>query len=305
MRLATRLGLLRAALASHPFKMLRKAVAGDAAISGKHAAGLALDILEANGQREIVLTDHLGHPVHVATGDKVIAASLIQQGEYGFALMQRLADVLRAHGRRPEELLLVNVGANIGTSCLNAHAAGFRRFLAFEPDTLNFALLGKNIAHLPDSEVTLLNIAAGAARETRTFHKHPRNLGSHTFVPPADWHPGEACQVAIERLADRLPPGAPFVLLIDTEGFEPAVIQGGEEPILAECRTMLLELTPDRYSATDVAYLTSTLARFSDTFLHVQEGRSHPIDRLGERIGAPSLPQFDAILVNRAWAATP
>lgn len=304
MKLSTRLGLLRAAIDPNPFKMLRKALAGEGEIASKHAAGLALDILEANGQGEVVLADRHGHPVHVATRDKVIAASLIQQGEYGYALMQRLAESLHASGLQPADLLLVNVGANIGTTCLNAHAAGFRRFLAFEPDALNFALLAKNLAGLADAEITLLNVAAGAAAETRTFYKHARNLGSHTFVPPPGWLQGEASEIRIERLADKLPPATPFVLLIDTEGFEPAVIAGAEIEIMDRCRAIALELTPDRYTPADVAYLSSTLARFAVDFLHVQEGRSYGIERLGALVGTPKQPQLDAILINRRWAAS-
>jgi FkbM family methyltransferase len=304
MKLLTRLGLLRAAFDPNPFKMLRKAIAGEAEIASKHAAGLALDILEANGQGEIVLADRHGHPVRVATRDKVIAASLIQQGEYGYALMQRLAETLHANGLRPADLLLVDVGANIGTTCLNAYVAGFRRFLAFEPDALNFALLSRNVAGLADAEVTLLNVAAGAAGETRTFYRHARNLGSHTFVPPLGWHRGEASEIRIERLADRLPPATPFVLLIDTEGFEPAVIAGAQTEIMSDCRAIALELTPDRYTPADVAYLSATLARFAESLLHVQEGRSYAIERLGDLVGTPRQPQFDAILVNRKWAST-
>lgn len=302
MKVLTRLGLLRAAIDPNPFKMLRKAFAGEAEVSSKHAAGLALDILEANGQGEIVLLDRHGHPVHVATRDKVIAASLIQRGEYGHALMQRLTETLDAISLRPADLLLVNVGANIGTTCLNAHAAGFRRFLAYEPDSLNFTLLSKNLADLADAEVTLLNVAAGAAAETRTFYRHARNLGSHTFVPPPGWRQSAASEIGVERLASRLPPATPFVLLIDTEGFEPAVIAGAEAEIMADCRAIALELTPDRYTPADVAYLTATLARFAADFVHVQEGRSYAIERLGDLVGTPRQPQFDAILVHRKWA---
>lgn len=303
MKLATRLGLLRAALAPSPLKMLRKAIAGEPAIVSKHAAGLALDILEAGGQCEIVLRDRHGHPVHVATRDKVIAASLIHQGDYGFDLMQQLARQLTASGSAPGELLLVNVGANIGTTCLNAHAVGFRRILALEPDAVNFALLSKNVAGLADADVTLLNIAAGAANETRTFYRHARNLGSHTFVPPPDWRHGEASAIRIERLADKLPASTPFVLLIDTEGFEPAVIAGAEAQIMADCRAIVLELTPDRYSPADVAYLAATLARFAPSLFHVQQQRSLHVARLADLIGAPSAPQLDAILIRPSAAA--
>jgi hypothetical protein len=83
------------------------------------------------------------YPMHIDVRGRSITESVLSTGQFQFELFETFA---RHYGRK--DVCFVNVGANIGTSCVNAHAIGYREIIALEPVADNFRLLEFNTASL-------------------------------------------------------------------------------------------------------------------------------------------------------------
>ena len=70
-----------------------------------------------------------------------ISEEILSSGSYQFQLFCRLNEIFSKF-----DCCFVNIGANIGTSCLNGHKIGFRDFIAFEPVDYNFQILKRNLS---------------------------------------------------------------------------------------------------------------------------------------------------------------
>ena len=98
-------------------------------------------------------------------------------------------------------------------------------------------------------------------------------MGAHSLVAPAQQdRSGESIEVPIEPLSAILEPGTPFVLFVDVEGFEPQVMRGGAAAIERDCRAIVLEVTPARYSADDTLDLHRRISAFSSEFFLLASG---------------------------------
>ena len=282
---------------SRLFKLLRRWLAGAEGMRSKHGANLALDILAANGIAEIAVVRD-GRRIHLSTRDKVIASSVLRGGSFGADNMASFAALLAARGLSPQALTFVNIGANIGTACLNAYDHGFRRFVAAEPEPENFRLLRLNLDGLAHAEVRLVPSAVGERRGRARLHRHPRNKGAHSLLDSGrDGGIEAAVEVEVLPLDELYAASGPFVLFVDVEGFEPQVLRGGADVIARDCRAMALEVTPARYAPEDKADLCRRLAAFSDELFVIPSGVTHPTSRLASLMDEHPKGHFDIALL--------
>jgi|GEM_PF-4024454 len=291
---------MKAAWNNRLFKKLRTWLSGNKGMCSKHGVGLALDILEANGVRYIDVKDAHGFDLRLSTSDQAVSASVIRKGHYSREIMVSLVDSLRAQGRDPGDLLFVNVGANIGTTCLNAYQSGFRRIHAIEPDPDNFAILQHNLEQLNTAQIRLDNVAIGKEEDNLPLFRNPHNHGKHSLIASSDsaLARGEVHYVPVKPLHRLIKGDQPFVLFADVEGYEPQVLEGGEKLILASasCQAMCLELTPALYDPEGRKSLERILSRFSRTYMDPEAGVQASVGSLIEKLAADAT-QFDAILL--------
>ncbi|MDX2158329.1 MAG: FkbM family methyltransferase [Hyphomicrobiaceae bacterium] len=283
---------------SRLFKLLRRSLAGARGMRSKHGASLALDILAANGVDEIAITRGDGRRLHLSTRDKVIASEVIRLGSFGRANMEAFGRMLSSARLDPAALTFVNVGANIGTACLNAYDIGFRRFVAIEPEPENFRLLELNLGELTDADVRCLPVAVGDVPGHAALHRHRTNLGSHSLVGPARSGATEdTIRVAVEPLSSVVPSDRSFVLFIDVEGFEPQVIRSGTVAIEQACEAIALEVTPAKYAPADAADLQRRLAAIAPELTVLPSGTTHPTASLARLMAERPHGHFDVALV--------
>lgn len=278
------------------FKLLRRWLSGSRGMRTKHGANLALDILAANGVDELAIVRD-GRRLHLSTGDKVIASSLVRTGAFGRENFDALAKLLCAARIAPAELTVVNVGANIGTACLNAYDMGFRRFIAIEPEPGNFSLLQKNLGELAGIEVRCLQAAVGDTSGRASLHRHGANMGAHSLAGAKPGSAGDTIEVDVAPLGAFVDPRIPFMLVVDVEGFEPQVIRGAASVIESGCRAMMLEITPQRYSTADAEDLCRRLAAFSENLSLLPEGELHRTRDLARLMRERCSGHFDIALV--------
>lgn len=193
------------------------------------------------------------YTVRLDLNGRSITESVLEKGDFQSDLFAAFA------ANAPDRsLAFVNVGANVGTTCLNAHHAGYRDIVAFEPVAANFALLSENVARLPaDCRVEIHRMALGPeAGEGRIFI-NPGSTGRHSLV--RDF--GHGVETVPIRTLDAVAPRRPAVLWIDAEGFEAQILRGGEAFLAQHCRALCLEITPALLSAADLDLIDAVAKR--------------------------------------------
>ena len=137
--------------------------------------------------------------------------------------------------------VVVDVGANIGYYTL-LMASMAKKVYALEPDKECFEILKKNVEENKLKNVVLLNVAASAKNDKQTLIKDNENLGnSHLGI-------GNGDIVKCERLEDILINEYKIDLIkIDTQGWEPEVIEGAKKIIKRDKPILFLEYSTAEY----------------------------------------------------------
>jgi FkbM family methyltransferase len=149
--------------------------------------------------------------------------------------------------------VVVDAGANIGYyTILLADKVGKKgKVYAFEPDLTSFEILEKNIKANKLKNVVAVNVAVGAKNERRTLYKSEENLGDHkvfkTHSPCG--HPllREGELVKIVGLDEFLKNRKVDLMKIDTQGWEPEVVEGAKKLIEKYKPIIFMEYSPTSY----------------------------------------------------------
>lgn len=148
--------------------------------------------------------------------------------------------------------VVVDVGANIGYYTL-LMATVAKKVYALEPDKECFEILKKNVEENKLKNVVILNVAASNKKENRKLFVDKDNLGNGR-LNSKDCFSFDSAQdrndviVDCLRLDDILINEHKIDLIkIDTQGWEPAVIEGTRKIIERDKPTMFLEYSPAEY----------------------------------------------------------
>lgn len=177
--------------------------------------------------------DHYKLKLNVFSGHTF--RDIILYGSYQMDLMKLIVSQVN-----PKELLFIDVGANVGTTVLNAHSLGFRRFLGFEPIKKNFDDLIYNtsqIAH--DSQLDFRMVAVGDKKGELPLHLNEASCGRHSFKVDFDYK----TEVVEVITLDEMDINQENFILIDTEGFELEVLLGAKN-LIRKTHGVCAEITP-------------------------------------------------------------
>ena len=137
--------------------------------------------------------------------------------------------------------VVVDVGANIGYYTL-LMAKRAKKVFSLEPDKEIFGILKKNVEDNNLKNVVLLNFAAGDKKERKYLIKDKNNYGNSRISDK------KGVLTNCLRLDDILRNEQKISLIkVDTQGWEPAVMEGAEKIINRDSPTMFLEYTPGEY----------------------------------------------------------
>ena len=147
--------------------------------------------------------------------------------------------------------VMVDVGANIGyyTVLLADKVGKNGKVYAFEPDKTNFEILKKNIKANNLKNVVTVNAAVGNKNETKMLYKSEDNLGDHKLYDNFQFSKSnfQKEKVKIIKLDDYLKNQKIDLIKIDTQGWEPEVINGAKGLIEENKPVMFLEYSPASY----------------------------------------------------------
>jgi len=185
----------------------------------------------------------------VSTADRGVGASLFvkrRRGEMG--VIRRVARHLKDRGIAYEGTVLIDIGANIGTTSLTALQLGFGRVIAFEPEPQNCLLLRLNaIVNEFEHRVDVIPTAVGREDGTAVLIVSASNSGAHSLVatPEAD-ETRERREVPVLNLdgflrATPLTPEEVGLLWMDAQGAEGDILAGAGVLL---GRPLVLEFSP-------------------------------------------------------------
>ena len=189
----------------------------------------------------------------VPTDDQEIGRVVFASGGYERLYMAAAMGELERLGMPVKGMTFVDVGANIGTSTVDALLAfGFAQAVCFEPDPRSFRLLMANVAvNGLHARVRAHPVALSATAGTDRLHLSLTNRADNRIVgdeerPSA--HSGPVVDIACERFDDVVARGEieleeVGVLWLDAQGHEPLVLQGAGRALEAGI-PLVMEYTP-------------------------------------------------------------
>jgi FkbM family methyltransferase len=209
----------------------------------------------------------------LSSSDRNVGRSLVvKRDRKELRELARALDLLQAHGIGTGRRIMLDVGANIGTTVLPAMLThGFERALAFEPEETNYRLLRANVAmNELDDRVRTYRVALSDTTGAGVLDVSSSNAGSYWLTSDGD---GEAVRLA--RLDDVLRDAEVAadtvdLLWMDVEGHEPHVLAGAPGLLAAGAPTVL-EVCPrllDRSGG-----LALLLDQLRSSFTHVYDLR--------------------------------
>ncbi len=137
--------------------------------------------------------------------------------------------------------ICVDVGANIGYYTL-LMARRVKKVIAIEPDKKCFEILKKNVEKNGLKNVVLLNMGASNKTEKKFLIRDKNNFGNSRINDKNG-------DIVFTDTLDNLLANEQYISLIkiDTQGWEPQVIEGLKKTIERWHPTMFLEYTPREY----------------------------------------------------------
>ena len=199
----------------------------------------------------IVVSGSLG-TYEASTRDQVILPAYVRTGEWSPELHSLITDVIF----RDAQGTFLDIGANIGLTCVPVASRHRVTCIAFEPDPTNYAFLKGNITRNGvDDLVRSYNLALFDSSSELEMELSPDNLGDHRVRssdarPPTEEAFNESQRRVIKIKAERLDEilrdaqlSQPVIAKLDVQGAELHVLRGGEET-LQYIDLMVLEFWP-------------------------------------------------------------
>lgn len=163
----------------------------------------------------------------------------------------------------PEESVLWDIGANIGTFSIYAAMARKCTVFSFEPSVFNLELLARNIYlnNLQD-RITIFPIALNDALGANAFRLSSTSLGGalSSFAHNVDANGGELVNIfeyrtigmTMDDAVELIKIPLPNYVKIDVDGIEHLILSGGEN-VLSQVDGLLIELPGVWKQQTEVA----------------------------------------------------
>lgn len=236
----------------------------------------------------------------VATRDQGVGRQVfVGRWRKDLTVLRRAVDWMAENGiRLPEAPMLVDVGANIGTTTVMAlRRHGFGSAVTIEPSPENSRVLRLNVtANELEGRVQHLEVAAGEREGQISLDVSKANFGGHHVAAGATADAVSVEAVTLDGLVARgiVAPERTGLVWIDAQGHEPAVLAGASSlidagvPMVVAVRQVKGDpeaarpwVAPSELRARVLASLRAGYTEAVELRKHSHLGRKvHPIDDL-------------------------
>lgn len=201
---------------------------------GRRRARRLVGLYLIRGQADTLTFRRDGVRWTIPVSDRIVSSNLFETGGFQRSEFDAVVRWLESHGRGPADGdVIVDIGANIGTTTIPFALERGWRVLALEPDPGNFEFLQTNVAanHV-EARVTCLRMAVSDRPGPVTMVVNSASAGSTEIVEPGMALPGAVIEAEAWRLDDilreqHIPVDRVALVWSDTEGFERHVIESG------------------------------------------------------------------------------
>ena len=178
----------------------------------------------------LIGTETAGGVFFSQTADKTMGRYLYSRGAWDAGALPEAIEIASIS---LQNRLMVEVGANIGTTTVQAAKLG-ARVLAFEPEPWNYRLLRANLAvNEVDSRVTAVRAGCSSSDRAGFMELSGTNFGDHR-VSEAGNVPIELVTLDTYLTEHSIPADSVALLWLDTQGHEPEVLRGAEDLLAAQ-----------------------------------------------------------------------
>jgi len=198
--------------------------------------------------------------------DKTMARWVLEHGSW------QIEDINFVAAHAPKQpLVLLDVGAHIGlmTRQLMHLLPDIAAAVCYEPQALNFAILSRNLAHLPNCH--LVQAAVGSMSGRLTFYEDTQNTGNYSLsIESVRSREYQVSEVECVRAHDgeflnRLPSETahlPIIWKSDTQGFDEIIATSLSDDFWSRVPVALMEISRINRATLDVTRLSSILGLF-------------------------------------------
>lgn len=198
----------------------------------------------------------------VSTKDLFIGKQLYVSKHFEYDFSIHVLKFLKDSGFLPEKnVIMIDIGANIGMISIGLLRSGLiDQAIAFEPETINFNLLQRNISQNGlNDKIIPIHRALGESHSMLTMELSPTNLGDHRIKSATPLtekelnHESERKTINVEsiRLDDisriielnTIDLSTVLIIWIDVQGYEGFVFKGGKK-FLARGIPTVSEISP-------------------------------------------------------------
>jgi FkbM family methyltransferase len=222
--------------------------------------------------------------ISVSSKDWFVGRLGYLQGQFGLEPMEHVRKILTAQTSRAPGRLLVDVGANIGTTSITFLRMGlFQRALAFEPEPRNLALLKRNLAQnaLRD-RVTIHEVALSQKTGEAMLALSEVNFGDHQLMMGSNSERRRTITVPLVQLDDvlaesHIAPAEIGLLWMDAQGHEFDILLGARS-VLEQRVPIVTEFWPGglRKANSSPERLLELIAEYYSTFYDLSEPQPIP-----------------------------
>ena len=171
-------------------------------------------------------------------------------------------DTIEWISKMQEGDVLFDVGANVGMYTIWASVTRKVKVFAFEPESLNYAMLNQNIqANHCNAEAYCVAISDEEKFDKLYLSNFMQGTSCHSFGENVNFknearptvHYAQGCfSTTLDRMTELL--GIPDYIKIDVDGIEPKVVRGGKRT-LRVVKSVLVELDSNNKEHMDVVEL--------------------------------------------------
>lgn len=202
----------------------------------------------------------------------------------------------------------LDIGANIGTTCIYFKKKVDKNvdILAFEPESNNYKLLSTNLLLNGLDKVSVAeNYGLSEKQEHRKLHINNYNPGQNSIIHDYGQVSEEIKMISLDEylLQNGISADEIKYMWIDTEGFEPFVLNGGKNALNSGNFPVFMELNPYLWNAAGLyEKMMELLCKIYTKFIiidEVLEGNEslHQIDELWQYREASQFFQSDIFLI--------
>jgi len=251
-------------------------------VTSKRGLNIVFRHLAAKG---IKFHSENGDTAFIYDPSEFIGRQIYENGSFQRSEIENVAKA--ASGESPNKGVLLEIGANIGTTTVYAAKTGlFEKIVAIEADPKNFDLLVANI-RLNDLLDTVIPVCCGASDKAgsmvlqrNTLHSGMSSIEPVEGVFHAD-ATGASEEIPVKKADDILTElGIPHedvsLIWMDVEGHEPKAL-AGMKGILSNTPPLYFEFTPSRYSESEILWIEEEiLGQYNSTRVYSSEWRDLP-----------------------------